>query len=52
MVPSAAVILYPTAYIKVVVVKKCIVGFLVGVIGTTLRVNTHIFSRRTWVEPV
>ena len=34
--PSAAVIPAPIAYIKVVVVKKLVVGFLVGAISVTL----------------
>ena len=33
LVPAAAVIPAPIAYIKVVAVKKLVVGFLVGVIG-------------------
>ena len=33
LVPAAAVIPAPIAYIKVVAVKKLVVGFLVGAIG-------------------
>ena len=33
LVPAAAVIPAPIAYIKVVAVKKLVVGFLVGVVG-------------------
>ncbi len=33
LVPAAAVIPAPIAYIKVVAVKKLVVGFLVGVTG-------------------
>ena len=36
LVPAAAVIPAPIAYIKVVAVKKLVVGFLVGVIGPAL----------------
>ena len=50
--PAAAVILAPIAYIKVVVVKKLVVGLLVGTIGPTLRVGTRIVSRHPWGEPV
>ena len=38
--PAAAVIPAPIAYIKVVAVKKLVVGFLVGVIGPSLSVGT------------
>ena len=34
--PAAAVIPAPIAYIKVVAVKKLVVGFLVGAIGLTI----------------
>jgi hypothetical protein len=37
-VPAAAVIPAPIAYIKVVAVKKLVVGFLTRVIGPNLRV--------------
>ena len=35
--PAAAVIPAPIAYIKVVAVKKLVVGFLVGVTGPSVR---------------
>ena len=35
LVPAAAVIPAPIAYIKVVAVKKLVVGFLAGVTGHT-----------------
>ena len=38
--PAAAVIPAPIAYIKVVAVKKLVVGFLVGAIGPALCVGT------------
>ncbi|KAL7491363.1 hypothetical protein ACHAWT_000752 [Skeletonema menzelii] len=38
LVPAAAVIPAPIAYIKVVAVKKLVVGFLAGVTGHTHRV--------------
>ncbi len=52
LVPAAAVIPAPIAYIKVVAVKKLVVGFLVGAIGPTLCVGTCIVSGHPWVEPV
>ena len=36
LVPAAAVIPAPIAYIKVVAVKKLVVGFLVGVTGPSV----------------
>ena len=39
---AAAVISDPIAYIKVVVVKKLVVGLLVGAISQTLRVGNRI----------
>ena len=50
--PAAAVIPAPIAYIKVVAVKKLVVGLLVGAIGPTLRVGTRIVSRHPWGDPV
>ena len=50
--PAAAVIPAPIAYIKVVAVKKLVVGLLVGAIGPTLCVGTCIVSRHPWGEPV
>ncbi len=38
--PAAAVIPAPIAYIKVVAVKKLVVGFVDGVVGPTLCVGT------------
>ena len=49
---SSTAIPYPIAYIKVVEVKNLAVGLLLGAIGTTLCVSTHMVSRHTWVEPV
>ena len=49
---AAAVHPAPIAYIKVVAVKKLVVGLLVGAIGPTLRVGTRIVSRHPWGEPV
>jgi hypothetical protein len=40
LVPAAAVIPAPIAYIKVVAVKKLVVGFLVRAIGPSLGVGT------------
>ena len=42
--PAAAVVTDPIAYIKVVAVKKLLVGLLVGAIGPTFRVDTRIVS--------
>ena len=39
MVPAAALIPDPIAYIKVVTVKRIVVGILVGAIGPTLCVG-------------
>jgi hypothetical protein len=50
-VPAAAVIPAPIAYIKVVAVKKLVVGFLVGGIGHSLSVCTCILSGHPWVDP-
>lgn len=43
--PAAAVIPAPIAYIKVVAVKKLVVGFLAGAIGPTLCVGTRCCLR-------
>jgi hypothetical protein len=43
-VPAAAVIPAPIAYIKVVAVKKLVVGFLTRIIGPNLRVRVLGFS--------
>jgi hypothetical protein len=51
-VPAAAVIPAPIAYIKVVVVKKLLVGYLVGAIGLTLCVSACIVSDHPWGEPI
>ncbi len=50
--PAAAVIPAPIAYIKVVAVKKLVVGYLVGVIGPALCVGTCIISGHPWEKPV
>ena len=50
--PAAAVIPAPIAYIKVVAVKKLVVGFLVGAVGAVLRIATRTVSRHPWVDPV
>ena len=41
LVPAAAVIPAPIAYIKVVAVKKLVVGFVVGVVGMALSAVTE-----------
>jgi hypothetical protein len=52
-VPAAAVIPAPIAYIKVVAVKKLVVGFVAGggrsghLLSGTARLRCH-----PWVEPV
>ncbi len=50
--PAAAVIPAPIAYIKVVAVKKLVVGSLVGAIGPTLVVRYWIVSGHPWGELV
>ncbi len=50
--PAAAVIPAPIAYIKVVAVKKLVVGFLVGGIGPAFFVGTCILSGHPWVDLV
>jgi hypothetical protein len=52
LVPAAAVIPAPIAYIKVVAVKKLVVGFLAGVTGLTLCVRTCVVSGHPWGDPV
>jgi hypothetical protein len=47
LVPAAAVIPAPIAYIKVVAVKKLVVGFLVGEFGR-LNEFVPIFFRHPW----
>ena len=42
--PAAAVIPAPIAYIKVVAVKKLVVGFLVGVIGRLRKESAPVSS--------
>ena len=42
--PAAAVIPAPIAYIKVVAVKKLVVGFLVGVMGPLINLVCTILS--------
>ena len=52
LVPAAALIPAPIAYIEVVAVKKLVVGLLVGAIGPTFCVGARIVSRHPWGEPV
>ena len=52
LVPVAAVIPAPISYIKVVAVKKLVVGLLLRAISLTLRVGTRIVYRHLWGEPV
>ena len=52
LVTESAVITDPIAYIRVVAVKKVIVGLLLGVIGPTICMDNYIFYRHPWVEPV
>ncbi len=47
--PAAAVIPAPIAYIKVVAVKKLVVGFVVSPAVRTIR---YCESCHPWVEPV
>ncbi len=49
--PAAAVIPAPIAYIKVVAVKKLVVGFVGGATGPTLCVGSGL-SVHPWVESV
>ncbi len=51
LVPAAAVIPAPIAYIKVVAVKKLVVGFVGGACGPTLCVGSAC-SVHPWVESV
>ncbi len=44
LVPAAAVIPAPMAYIKVVAVKKLVVGFLAGATGRPIWVCTSVAS--------
>ena len=48
--PAAAVIPAPIAYIKVVAVKKLVVGFLVGATGPALSAGTCVVSGHPWGE--
>ncbi len=50
--PAAAVIPAPIAYIKVVAVKKLVVGLVVGATGPSLSVGTCVVSVHPWVESV
>ncbi len=52
LVPAAAVIPAPIAYIKVVAVKKLVVGYLVGAMGLALSAGTSIVSGHPWGESV
>ena len=49
--PAAAVIPAPIAYIKVVAVKKLVVGFVAGVSGPSHCVGVSL-RRHLWVEAV
>ena len=49
--PAAAVIPAPIAYIKVVAVKKLVVGFVVCFGGLSL-CDGACWSRHPWVDPV
>ncbi len=49
LVPAAAVIPAPIAYIKVVAVKKLVVGFVVSPAVRTIR---YCGSYHPWAEPV
>ncbi len=49
--PAAAVIPAPIAYIKVVAVKKLVVGFVVVARGLVLSAGA-CGRRHPWVEPV
>jgi hypothetical protein len=54
LVPAAAVIPAPIAYINVVAVKKLVVGFLTRAAGPNLRVrvlcvvSSHPYGERVW----
>ncbi len=50
--PAAAVIPAPIACIKVVAVKKLVVGYLVGAMGLALSAGTSIVSGHPWGESV
>ncbi len=50
--PAAAVIPAPIAYIRVVAVKKLVVGFLAGATGLTPCVRTRVVSGHPWGDPV
>ena len=50
--PAAAVIPAPIAYIKVVAVKKLVVGFLVGAIGRPRKGSVLALSRAILVGTV
>lgn len=49
--PAAAVIPAPIAYIKVVAVKKLVVGFVAVASGLLLS-DSACWRRHPWVEPV
>ena len=46
--PAAAVIPAPIAYIKVVAVKKLVVGFLLGTTGPPIGCVSGLFSASSW----
>jgi hypothetical protein len=51
-VPAAAVIPAPIAYIKVVAVKKLVVGFVVYRVGFRALLSGVLACCHPWVEPV
>ncbi len=52
LVPAAAVIPAPIAYIKVVAVKKLVVEFLGGAVSPSLVGGTCSVSTHLWEEPL
>ena len=48
LVPAAAVIPAPIAYIKVVAVKKLVVRFLLGTTGPPIECVSGLFSASSW----
>ena len=50
--PAAAVIPAPIAYIKVVAVKKLVVGFLVRAGGSLLCRDYCVVSGHPWEDPI
>jgi hypothetical protein len=52
LVPAAAVIPAPIAYIKVVAVKKLVVGFVVCPVGLCSLSDSALLVCHVWVESV